>query len=431
MHRPQAAADGCRSARYVSVQLRKFPEGRGANEIVISEFKKRLNGIDKSELTSIVRSAQGNDAFEIDDWHYESLNKGSAHNFGGAYGLYRFSGHGQDSVQKERVSWSIILKAFGELSGTGSSNITTWNYWKREVLAYQSGWLADLPGGLTAPLCFGVTEYPNQEYWIWLEDLGSDADAVWPLERYGLVAQHLGQFNGAYLVGTNPIPTAPWFSKGRVREWLAMAAPVMAELDTLKAKPIVRQWLPGDTIDRLKQLWSMREPLLATLDKLPLCLCHHDASRLNLIARQGQDGQDETVAIDWAIMGTGVVGEELAAFVGVSLNVLAVGASDAQRLDTIAFAGYLTGLRDAGWQGDANLVRYGFAASMALYLNLAGSLILLKILYFDIDENEQRERIIQQATGHSLAAYMAQKVALNDFYSTIGSEALRLLEVLG
>jgi len=30
----------------------------------------------------------------------------------------------------------------------------------------------------------------------------------WPLERYGLAARHLGQFNGRYLTGT-PLPQHP------------------------------------------------------------------------------------------------------------------------------------------------------------------------------------------------------------------------------
>ncbi len=99
-----------------------------------SEFEKRLDAVDRSVLTPLVRLDQRNDGLEISTWRYEALNKGSAQNFGGSYGLYRFSGQAQD--QNENISWSVILKAFGELSGTGSNDITAYNYWKREVLAY-------------------------------------------------------------------------------------------------------------------------------------------------------------------------------------------------------------------------------------------------------------------------------------------------------
>ena len=38
---------------------------------------------------------------------------------------------------------------------------------------------------------------------------------------------------------------------------------------------------------------------IADLARLPQTLCHHDAARSNLIARQRDDGGTEVVAIDW------------------------------------------------------------------------------------------------------------------------------------
>jgi hypothetical protein len=82
------------------------------------------------------------------------------------------------------------------------------HYWKREALLYESGLLDDLPTGLMAPRCFGVVEQPDGEYWLSLEEVNDDVGARWPLAHYGVVAHHLGLFNGAYLMG-RPIPCEP------------------------------------------------------------------------------------------------------------------------------------------------------------------------------------------------------------------------------
>ncbi len=189
------------------------------------------------------------------------------------------------------------------------------------------------------------------------------------MDRLGQAARRLGHFNGAYLSGVS-VPEEPWFSRGRVRDWLYTSAPVMEDLPALAQDPIVRSWLGSDGLARMKHLWSQREALLAALDRLPRCLCHHDAFPRNLMWRRGEHGHEELVGIDWSMLGPGAIGEELAPFVGISLQFLDVPAADAQELDRVAFEGYLAGLTDSGWRGDPRLVRFGYTAALALFLGI-------------------------------------------------------------
>ncbi|HZG67862.1 MAG TPA: hypothetical protein VEZ12_14040, partial [Herpetosiphonaceae bacterium] len=84
--------------------------------------------------------------------------------------------------------------------------------WKREVLAYQSGILEDLGGGLVVPRVYAVMERPGGMVWLWLEDIVEAYATPWPLERYGLAARHLGAWQGTYLAG-RPLPDAPWLAR--------------------------------------------------------------------------------------------------------------------------------------------------------------------------------------------------------------------------
>jgi hypothetical protein len=77
-------------------------------------------------------------------------------------------------------------------------------------------------------------------------------------------------------------------------------------------------------------------------------------------------GQEETVAIDWANVGGGAVGEELAQLVAGSLSRGRFAPADARSVDEVVFDGYVAGLRDAGWRGDPGLARLGYTVASVI-----------------------------------------------------------------
>jgi hypothetical protein len=256
-------------------------------------------------------------------------------------------------------------------------------YWKREVLAYQSGLLGDLPGGLVAPRCFGVLDVPvvigtggqpGEGVWMWLEDVAGTPGAVWPFPRYGPAARDLGRFNG---VSPQMSLSTPWLNAAWRRAWAEGAGADRLARTTSRypdawSHPLVRHAFPEPqaVASRLRRLAVAKRSLLAALGRLPPTLCHLDAYSRNLISRRppgrAADHEEQTVALDWALMGVGTVGDDLAQLVAGSLMFLDVPAADAESFWDLALAGYLDGLRDAGWRGDARLARFGAAASMAM-----------------------------------------------------------------
>ena len=72
------------------------------------------------------------------------------------------------------------------------------------------------------------------------------------------------------------------------------------------------------------------------------------------------------MAVDWAYAGHGAVGEELEQLVVASLYFFEHAGIAPHDLDAACFAGYVAGLREAGWAGDERLVRLGFTADAAL-----------------------------------------------------------------
>jgi hypothetical protein len=330
-----------------------------------------IRDIDAAMLTGLVRQALGSSTAEIRHWEHHLVSYINTEESN--LGLHRFTGTAQD--QGEVRPWSIVLKAVH--APVNDTNPTCWNYHRREIFAYQGGLLADLPDGLVAPRCFGISEHPQGVCWLWLEDVSDPTSRSWSLAEYGLAARHLGRFNGAYAAG-HPLPVLPWLSQHWLRGWLSeYQASCRVVLDLVRDErfwehPLLRSAFPRPVTDDVLRLWAGHDALLTALDQLPRTFCHLDAYRPNLFVRRGAQGAEETVAIDWVFAGIGGIGEEMANLLAASLIWFEYDAAEARSLDEALFAGYLDGLREAGWQGDPRLVRLGYTAACALRWGVVG-----------------------------------------------------------
>jgi hypothetical protein len=349
--------------------------------------------IDHTTLTSIVRKVLCSDTVKIADWRTQPLYG----ELGGGGKVNLISGVGRD--REEPVEWSVVLKiasapplrAEGPTVESGR-NVSDYNYWKREPLIYQSGLLSKLSGGLTAPRCYGVVEQSENTAWIWLEAISDTVGPSWSLERYGIAARHLGQFNGANLAGeaarSHVWLRNDWLSAW-VNRWLFMIEIIKAP--RIWEHSLTRRAFPIPVRDKLLTLWAERSVLINALRRLPQTFCHGDANRSNLFARDAPGGLAQTVAVDWAFARTGAVGEEIAQFTASSLLRVRIKVSDMVQLDEVVFAGYLEGLRDAGWPGDPRIARLGYAASAALRWGIPGLFGLAYALVEDKHAEAERK----------------------------------------
>jgi hypothetical protein len=204
-------------------------------------------------------------------------------------------------------------------------------------------------------------EYVDGTNWIWMEDI-RDAVGTWSLEDYRGVARCLGQFNGAYLVG-KPLPDYPWLSRRWLRQYVEHAAPALCLLLEHCNHPLIRRIFLDVTPAFIQQTWDARYAFLSAIEALPQTFCHLDAFRRNLFLRE-LEGRHEPTAVDWSYCGIASLGEEIAPLVHASVGLGAVGPADELALEQTVLEGYLAGLRDAGWRGDPDLVRFGYAATV-------------------------------------------------------------------
>jgi thiamine kinase-like enzyme len=209
----------------------------------------------------------------------------------------------------------------------------------------------------------------------------------------------------------------PWLSAGLLLQWCAALpawAPRFSKFEwtsSLWNDLRIRQLFPKPEKNPFLRLMQDREQFLAALDRLPQTICHKDAYPTNLMACQSVDGEEETVALDWALAGVGPLGEELAQLALGALNQ----AEDAEAVDVgrTVFDGYLEGLTEMGWQGSADAVRFGFAASTALRMGL--------ILLWTLEKAFQEGNVDDSGT-------LEQSAKQARFAADLAEEAYALLE---
>jgi hypothetical protein len=146
---------------------------------------------------------------------------------------------------------------------------------------------------------------------------------------------------------------------------LAEGAAAVRELPRFQGHPRVQRVYPREVLDRLLRLWAHRQELLDGLDRLPQVLSHNDAFRRILFLRS-----DGLFAVDWAFLGAGPVGAELAPLVTASVAFLGVARDRWRDLEQTTVEAYLRGLQDAGWRGASDQPRFGFAAASAADLSV-------------------------------------------------------------
>lgn len=353
--------------------------------------------LEPDDLIAAVRHALQVPAVRVCDWHVRPLAGG----FEASSSVYHITGEAW--IGDQQLPWALILKIIRPT--VDRLDHTHWNYWKREAEAYHSGWLQPERAGLAAPRCYDIGERADGSMWLWLEALQDTSSKPWSVTTYEGVAYQLGIFNGSHRVDAST-GTESWMSGDWLRRYVDDYGKSLARLPDLHTHPLVHRLYPPVLAQELFQLWQQRERFLAILDRLPKVICHLDAWKNNLFITRMTSATVRVAAVDWAFVGLGAVGQELAPLIGMSGML----SSEPGRIDTIeerALAAYLDGLYATGWQATARDVRLGYTIGLALTYGLGGAGWLLGIV---LDEGQHAWW--EQATGQPIEAGLEQLTQL-------------------
>ena len=370
-------------------------------------MQEQLQTIDPAVLLNVVRQAQGNPNFTILDWTVRVLSDKGAVN---PEGLWCFSGTGQDQYGVK--PWSVVLKLLKN-PGEHTKPSHLW-YWKREYLAHESGLLSGLPQYVAQARSYGTHE-DSLGAWLWMELLTDATDGSWGLDEYEFAAYQLGRFNAACLMGP-PVSTYSWFATNHIETWLSLFLN-----ETMWTHPMVEQTFTPQTRARVMALVEVKDRFLLTLQQLPQVFSHLDYKRSNLFLRRTSATEQEVVAVDWGDCGIAALGADLTRLVGGSTFFCDWDAAKLANLDTIAFAAYINGLQEIGWDGDSDVVRLAYTTWFALDWGCTapGAVAFAA-------ENENRA-FIERICGCTPEAVIDNQVKLCEFALERADEARQLM----
>lgn len=201
-------------------------------------------------------------------------------------------------------------------------------YWRREALVYESG-LVDGLDELRAPHLLATFEREDGSVAIWLEDVPESPP--WTPERLGAFARRLGRTQAGL---AHRLPDETWLPRGFLRRYLQLHGIGGAECKSV----------------------------LAQLDTLPHTVAHNDLHPANVHG-------DGTVVLDWAFCGLAPLGLDAGVLVGDGVADDVIPAEQAAAAATAAWDGYAVGLRDGGFDGDVDAIRWAFLRGTALRLS--------------------------------------------------------------
>jgi Phosphotransferase enzyme family len=234
-----------------------------------------------------------------------------------------------------------------------------WNFWRREPLAYQSGFAQAAFGdaGVGAPRPLAMVEPHPGVLALWIEDVDGLPGPRWPVERLAEVAGRLGRAQAGWAGRELP---HPWLSRRWLRQYVG-SKPIREPVPW--DHPLAASAWTAELRAGLRWLWERRAALLDLAEALPQTLCHLDVWPMNLIARGGPG--DEIVLLDWAFVGAGAVGEDIGNLIADSVADGLIDPDLLPEIDRAVTAAYLAGLRAGGWRGGDAEVRRAIAVTGA------------------------------------------------------------------
>jgi Phosphotransferase enzyme family len=370
------------------------------------------------EVVEVARRVVHDTAAELLDWSATPIaHLGIIDTTGG---LHRVDGRVRS--RGAELEWSCVLKLLKRPPLVECLGPRSWCYWLREAAFYASSVPSSLPGPMRAPRAYGVSEHDDEAH-IWMEYIAVPSGR-WRHEDFRRAAHAAGLSAGEFL-RERAVPDEPWLVRGFLRSLLAdggfWATRMAVESSGAWRSPLAESF-GAKTRERVLRIWADRDALLSSIDALPQVFGHGDFHPRNLLLRSDVD---EIVALDWAFCGPSPLGADLADLVSVAAWFCDIEMADFPAIEQAAFAGYEEGLRTAGCDCDARLVRLGYATAIALRLGACMPGWAAEML--GPEEAPSSERLY----GRPAESILATWIALEDICLDLADEARELAAQTG
>jgi len=316
--------------------------------------------IDKDWIQSLSNRLLQSDCGSIKNWRCEPIGPVRRNFVTG--GVYRISGE-SDVRGGATQSWSIILKIVN--ADPNRDDPSHYNYWRREIMVYDSGFLLDLPANIKSPECFAIDVQDDGSVWLWLEDIRNESKQ-WDWNDYAFATEMLGELHAAFLL-SKKMPEYQWLNRRWMRSWIHECYRYRQVPNETAISELLRS---DERVAAIYSQFTQFEELvhdwLEELDRLPRTVSHQDYYENNILLNDKDKQEGKLTLIDWQFVSISGIGEDLGRFFGLFVSREQVTVEQFMEYRELFYSSYIKGMRRAGWDGDENLPRFGFLAAFAI-----------------------------------------------------------------
>ena len=194
-------------------------------------------------------------------------------------GVWRVDGAAASAVLK--VARPPSESVVGSPAWQTSTDPAHWNFWRREVEAYQSGLTgAYADADIVAPELLEIVDRPDGSVELWVSWVDGVPGMAWPVARLAEFAYRLGVAQARWL---GRVPDLDWLSRGWLAQYVADGPARTVDPDPrIWSHPLAEAWPAADRTV-LRRLWDRRDQVVAAASAQPATLCHLDVWPNNLV----------------------------------------------------------------------------------------------------------------------------------------------------
>lgn len=264
-------------------------------------------------LTPIVRSLVDDDSAEVDSFEMKALKPGVGNPT--SLGVYRVSGTAQ--AKGSAQSFSLVVKHLAEGNALlDASQPTHWNYFRREIVFFESEIAKRIPKSIGFPKYLGQTAFEDGTFLFWNEDLGDLTKSKFTWEWCLGAARLVAELNS---IDISDADQHPWLSVGTPTGWLDFReqffVPFYEKILEVTANDSTRAGELASFVSYLPQQQRFVE-LMRTARQT---FVHGDFNLNNLVMVSNREY--ELIALDWQLCGVAAIGSEVAPIFGTAVEL--------------------------------------------------------------------------------------------------------------
>lgn len=230
-------------------------------------------------------------------------------------GVYRVSG--QAHLAGETCDFSLVVKHLANgLPMMDASQENYWNYWRREMVFFESPIAQRIPTSIGYPTYLGQSDLPDGSALFWNSDLGDLTKTEWTWAQCLNAARLVAELNS---IDSSDLDQYKWLNRNQPDGWhdfyVAWGAP----------DPREALFDNAATQSEGAGLLEISKPYILNHDLIKGILysgrhtfVHGDFNLNNLVPVT--DGEVTLIALDWQLAGVARIGTELAAIYNVAIE---------------------------------------------------------------------------------------------------------------